>query len=196
MIDYIINTIQNNKKLLIILIIIVILLIVLKSYLNSESVIQNNIRKYITSKEFVLDKDNIFYEKILSNNTFDQYQTEVKNKNDSTYQELIFDIYSYQLVENLYKYNDGVNIFLSASYNYKSEKLNYSYRTTYKTSNIIFTGSYNNNKFICNTEYQFDTNIENSKEEYCNLIKMYIEEFNNIRLNTITSTKILKDMKK
>ena len=194
--EYIIDYINSHKKTIIIIIVIIISLILLKIYFKNDNTIRNNVKNYIISKDFKIDKDNILYEKILSNNTYEDYQKDINNKIESSYQILLFDIYSYQLVENLYNYKDGVNSFLSATYDYKTDTLTYNYRTTYETANIIFSGSYTDDEFVCENEYSFDAYITGNEHDYCDLIEYYIKDFKDITIETITSTKILNDMKK
>ena len=194
--EYIIELLNSHKKAIIIIGIIIIIILILNIYLNSDKVVSSNLKNYIINKDFKLDKDGILYEKILSDNTYEEYQNDINNNKESSYQVLLFDIYNYQLTENLYNYTNGINSFLSATYDYTNEKLTYNYRTTYKTSNIIFSGSYDDDDFTCNNEYAFDAYIKGSEDDYCELIEYYIEDFNDIILKTITSTQLLNDMKK
>ncbi len=187
--------IKFYKKPILTILVFFIVLLLLWGISNTKST-EDKIKSYIITKGFILDTDKILYNKRVSDTTKDDYDENVKNKIDSTFSMLYFDIYSYTLTENLYDYTDGVESFLSANYDYKDNKITYNYQVTYETSNIIYRGTYNNNKFKCENQYAFDAYIEESEEDYCNAIKGEIIEFKNRALETITSTRILNYMKK
>lgn len=170
---------------------ITLVIFIINKNINKDNIIKD----YILSKDFELEDDKIFYKKEISDITYDEYENNKINNINSTYKVLYFDIYTYSLNQHLYDYSNGIETYLTSIYDYRTNIINYTYTINYKTSNIIFKGNFNNNKLTCTNEYAFDAYIDN-KDFYCNLIEEYIKDFEDTSIDTITSTKILKYMKK
>lgn len=186
---------KKNKKILIvlgILLIILILFIVITKKPTSKI-----IEEYLLTKDFVKEENSTLYTKTISDISLDKFEENISNKIDSTYEKLSFNLDNYQLTKVEKKYEDEIFTTFTPTYYYSTDKLNYIYRITLNSTNVILEGSYdyNTDDFICETTYAHDIDIDKSEAAFCEKIKYDVKDFYFEALNLITNAKLLEYMK-
>lgn len=168
-----------NKKKIIIITSIIALLLILILIISLFKNPQTEIIEYLQSIEFVNENTTNLYSKQISNNTLEQHNKNIENNIESEYEILYFNTDTYELTKNKIAYKDEITKDFTPTYNYKNNKLNYIYRINYNNTNIIMEGTYNiNNKtFTCIPTFSYQIDIEKSKKDICNKIKLEVELF-------------------
>ena len=186
------------KHRIIITISVVILAIIVLMYAisNTSGSKRKKIIKAITYSGFTLDSesDNLLYEKDIDSKTYEQYKAGMQNGGVNTYKHLYFDPNSYKLIENYFECDEGAEAVLTATYDYKHDKLSYNYVVKLEELDLIYSGKLDSKGFTCKTDYTLNAGTSN-KDDFCLEIEKKVREFETIRLETITSTKILNYMK-
>ena len=179
-------------------IILVIAFLVIVGLINGISNMEGNKRrkviKAITYNGFVLDDDGALYEKNIDNESYETYASNVSRGIKDSYRHLYFDPYSYQLIGNYFEYDDGAEETLTTTYDYRDGSLKYTYNATLEKLDITYSGKLNNKGFTCKNDYAFNAGTSN-KDDFCIEIEQKVREFDKVRLETITSAKILNYMK-
>ena len=100
------NKKQENNTLLIVLvsIFVVMLLLLLAASVATEDEVYNELE----NEGYYTETDDAFYKKILTNNTLDEFYNDMNSGRNTKYQEVYVSKTSYDYIELLMIYNDGV----------------------------------------------------------------------------------------
>ncbi len=121
------------------------------------------------------ETDDAFYKKILTNNTLNEFYNDMNSGRNTKYQEVYVSKESYEYIELLMIYNEGVTTTLTISSNLKSNELNYNFELSYKKMYLLLEGTEENN-YDCNVTV--NRNVKKDTEtKYCNIIKDQISDF-------------------
>ena len=167
------NKKQENNTLLIVLVSIfaVMLLLLLVVATTTKDEVYNELE----NEGYYTETDDAFYKKILTNNTLDEFYNDMNSGRNTKYQEVYVSKTSYDYIELLMIYNDGVTTTLTISSSLKSNELNYNFELSYNKQYLLLEGNEENN-YDC--EVTVNRNVKKETEKkYCNLIKEQINDF-------------------
>ena len=140
--------------------IVVILCIILLKVLIKPN-IDKQLKEYLVEKGFNASE----YENLYIKNE--------DNKKKS------FSLGDYTYMLEVIEDTGGMVTTLNATYDFKKEKIIYSYRVRYSNSvNVYFKGIYDDENFTCEKEFSAVTLNDNEKENACNLAKYHLNIFN------------------
>lgn len=171
---------MNKKNKIIIAVIAVILLVIaLIIYFSSDKTVNKKIIKNFTDIGFVNHSNSFLYSKQLSNINLEQHNNNVKNKIESTYEILYFNSNTYELTKDKISYNNGITKNFTPTYDYTNRKVIYNYRINFNNTNILVEGSFDNETktFVCNSNFAYNIDMTESKQDICNKLKIEIENF-------------------
>ena len=176
---------KQKSYIIFITIIIVLLFFALGAYFYYKDELGSELKKegYNTN-----DKDEIFYSKITTNNTLEEFYDDIANNKDSSYEEFYFTKSSYDFIELKMSYKNGINYTLNISSDIKRDTTNYNYEVSNSSAHLILEGN-NLEGYDCKIVKK--ENISNdSLTNHCNYIKKEIENFINIRNEFLKNDKI------
>ena len=192
--------VQELKKYIIFFVIVLVIAFLIFGIMHILSNTNENKRKKVIKaiefSGFTLDKDsdNLLYGKDFDGKTYKSYKISTSKGEDATYKHLSFNPRSYELTEDYFEYDDGAEAELSATYDYKSDKIKYTYNVRLDDSNLIFSGKLEDEYFTCNLKYNLNAGTS-VRDDFCKEIKNLVKNFDSERLEVITSTEILNYMK-
>jgi hypothetical protein len=129
----------------------------------------------LENEGYYTETDDAFYKKILTNNTLDEFYNDMNSGRNTKYQEVYVSKTSYDYIELLMIYNDGVTTTLTISSSLKSNEVNYNFELSYNKQYLLLEGTQENN-YDC--EVTVNRNVKKETEKkYCNLIKEQINDF-------------------
>ncbi len=181
------------KRVIIFILVIVITTFVYNTLSSMQKNVQKKVENYVKYNGFKLDDDKVLYKKEIESMKA-VYDVDKKNNVNTSYEALYFDVYSYNLIDNLSIYKDGVEMNYIASKDWKEDVINYTFTSYYLDSNIVVTGTYNENDFTCNIDYSHENTIYNTTD-FCEDIKYYSKNFDKLITKTFRSMKIINYMK-
>jgi len=184
---------NKYKRVILLVSIVVVTIFIFNRISNTQKNVRNKVEDYIKFQGFKLDSDKILYKKDIQSKK-EVYEVDKKNNVNTSYETMYFNIYSYDLIDNLSVYNKGVETVFIGTKDFSKDMIIYSYNTYYKNSNVIFSGEYTSDSFTCNLGYEYSSIVKN-KEEYCSIIKKYVENFDKNTKKTFRSMKIINYMK-
>ena len=167
------NKKQENNIMLTILvsIFIILLLLILIVAVSTKDEVYNELE----NEGYYTETDDAFYKKVLTNNTLNEFYNDMNSGRNAKYQEVYVSKDSYEYIELLMIYNDGVTTTLTISSSLKSNELNYNFELSYNKQYLILEGTEENN-YACNVAV--NRNIKKDTEtKYCNIIKNQINDF-------------------
>lgn len=166
------NKKQENNTLLIVLVsIFAVMLLLLLVVATTKDEVYNELE----NEGYYTETDDAFYKKILTNNTLDEFYNDMNSGRNTKYQEVYVSKTSYDYIELLMIYNDGVTTTLTISSSLKSNELNYNFELSYNKQYLLLEGNEENN-YDC--EVTVNRNVKKETEKkYCNLIKEQINDF-------------------
>jgi len=167
------------KKVLIITVVCLVIFVLAVILLNSLSGESNTkkIKDYITDQGYSTTDDSLFYQKIVSNNTLDDYYNDVDNKKDSTYDEYYFNKDSYSFIELKMIYKNEISQVFNVTSDFTNNKVSYNYEISKNNSSIILDGDYvSGRETSCNINSIKNLSTKNLSE-YCTLARSYMNEF-------------------
>ena len=175
------------KKVFIIIGISLIIFVVAVVLLNRASGDSNTkkINDYVSSQGFKTTKDSLFYQKIKTNNTLDDYYNDVSNNKSSEYDEYYFSKDSYSFIELRMIYKDEINQLFNVTSDFTTNRINYNYEISKDSSSIILDGTYIDGKISCNINKVNNLSTKNV-DSYCKLAESYMNDFINEQ-NTLLS---------
>ena len=167
------NNKSNNNLTIIFLIIIVIILIIFGIYLSNNG---NELNKTMKHEGFTTkNEDDAFYNKIVTNNTLDDYYNDMKNQKNSEYEQYYFTKESYDFIEVKLSYNNQVSTSLNITSDLKTLYTNYNYELSYKDVHLIIEGN-SAEEYACRKIIQ--ENIEKDQIDlYCDKVHSEIQTF-------------------
>lgn len=170
---------NKKNKIIIIVAVAILLVIVMIIYFSGDKNKYKKIIKEFTDIGFINQDNSFLYSKQISDLNLEQYNEKVKMNVNSRYEVLYFNSSKYQLSKDLITYNNGITKNFTPTYDYSSDKIEYNYRVNFDNTNIFIEGSYDNiNKtFICNTKFAFNIDIDETKEDICNKLKLDVENY-------------------
>ena len=165
------NLINNKKNLIIIIVVIALVLFGLKFLLAKPT--SKKIEDYILSEGYKLNTDG-FYQKQISSYGKEDYESMVNLDKKTEYQVYKLDIDNFELSEEYYEYENKITYYLLANYNYKTDILDYTYRITSDSLNVIFMGEYDIKKeeFSCNKQLSYGVSLDKTEEIMCDKVKI------------------------
>ncbi len=166
------------KKVLIITGISLIIFVVLVVVLNSMSGESNEkkIKDIVSSEGYKTSSDSLFYHKIKTNNTLDDFYKDVDNNKESKYDEYYFNKDSYSFIELKMIYKKEITQVFNVTSDFTNNRINYTYEISKNKASIILDGSYIGGNVSCNITSVNNLSTKNVSE-YCNLAKGYMNEF-------------------
>lgn len=181
------------KKHIVLIVIFLVFFILIYGLSNTQNSKRKKVIKAITYNGFTLDSQSL-YEKDIDDISYEEYKNKLSKNETSTYKHLYFDPYSYQLIENYFEYDSGIEATLTSIYDYRYDNLNYTYNVKYNELDLTFSGKLTSKGFTCKTDYAFNAG-ESNKEDFCFEIEKIVRDFEKTKNEVITSTKILNYMK-
>ena len=166
------------KKVLIITGISLLTFVIVVILLNSMSGESNKkkINDYVTEQGYKTSDDSLFYQRIVSNNTLDDFYNDVDNKKDSKYDEYYFSKDSYSFIELKMVYRDGINQVFNVTSDFTTNKITYNFEISKDNQSIMLDGSYVADRVSCNLNNVRNMSTKNLKE-YCSLAENYMNDF-------------------
>ena len=167
------------KKVLIITVVCLTLFVIVVFLLNSLSGESNSkkIKDYITDQGYSTSDDSLFYQKIVSNNTLDDYYKDVKNKKESKYDEFYFNKDSYSFIELKMIYKNDITQVFNVTSDFTNNKVEYNFEISKNSASIILDGSYlAGRETSCNINSIKNLSTKNLAD-YCTLARNYMNEF-------------------
>lgn len=167
------NKKQQNNTILVVLIsiFIILLLLLLVVFISEEDEVYNELE----NEGYYTETDDAFYKKVLTNNTLDEFYNDMNSGRNTKYQEVYVSKTSYDYIELLMIYNEGVTTTLTISSSLKSNELNYNFELSYNKQYLLLEGTEDNN-YDC--EVTVNRNVKKETQvKYCNLIKEQINDF-------------------
>ena len=187
---------MSKKKyfMIIFLFLIIVIFLLVKV---TEVPINDKIIGYLEKNNYVLKNENLYFKQISNTNLAD-YNYLKSKKTNSTYEFNNFSIADYQLVKSINEYQNEVENTLDLIYDYTNSFLIYTYRINYLNSNVIYKGSYDENKdeFICQKEFSYGMNNTNSETTICEKIEYQVLMFNYEATTFFTNPELVSYMKK
>ena len=186
-----------KKRKIIIIIIVAFILIIFRIVTNKSN--NEKVETYIKKIGFKKQKDSDLYYKQISDINLDQFFKLVEGDTYADTSYLYFDLNNYHLIKVNMQYSNEVTSTLTATYNYKKDKLTYIYEVTGGDVSAMFEGEYMVEKkaFICEESYynNIDVYEDNNKEIICDKIELDIGEFYEELRHLITNPNLLNKMK-
>lgn len=163
---------ENNTALIILIAVFVGMLLLL---LVATTVTKDEVYNELENEGYYTETDDAFYKKVLTNNTLDEFYNDMNSGRNTKYQEVYVSKTSYDYIELLMIYNEGVTTTLTISSSLKSNELNYNFELSYNKQYLLLEGTEENN-YDC--EVTVNRNVKKDTEKkYCNLIKEQINDF-------------------
>ncbi len=171
-----------------------IIIIIIGSILVASVIIgievsnSKKIAKEFSKEGYETTSEDIFYKKIVSGNTLDDYYKDIANKKDSYYEEYYFSKESNDFIELKLLYQQDVSTTLNIISNLENGETEFNYELAYKTSHLLIEGNSTNNyecKIIDNNKVDMDT-----VSGYCDMIMDEINNFNDIKNDLLKNDKI------
>ena len=185
-----------DKKKIIILVLGFMIIIAFNIYRNIPSI---KLKEYISNRGFILEDDETFYYRKISNNTKEKYEEDKKNNINSNYDYLYFDIYNNKLNEEINEYNDKYETSLNINYSFPTNNLEFIYRIHFDNkTNIIFKGKYDEQEanYICEKEFSNEKIEDNIQKDFCENASYYVDSFVEIKNKIFQNKKIVKYLEK
>lgn len=162
---------KNIMLTILVSIFIILLLLILIVAVSTKDEVYNELE----NEGYYTETDDAFYKKVLTNNTLNEFYNDMNSGRNTKYQEVYVSKDSYEYIELLMIYNDGVTTTLTISSSLKSNELNYNFELSYNKQYLILEGTEENN-YACNVAV--NRNIKKDTEtKYCNIIKNQINDF-------------------
>lgn len=182
----------NKKKIIIYVIAVIAVLLVGYNFIKSLD-INKRLTKYLTENKF--KKEGEFYTKQLTENTLDDYYSEVEFGDDSNYQKLYFDINNKELRSISYNYQDGVEYYFVPVYSYKTNLIIYDYEINGNGKTIRLKGKYNpqTSEFSCANNGKISL-TDAEKETICEVVKIDVDDFNTDAKDVIKDNEIFQKL--
>lgn len=190
---------MNRKKIIITVSIIVgVLLLLLVVFLVNMSKPNNERKliKYITQIGF--SEDGTMYFKQISKLNLGEYEKLQKDSLDAEYEILYFDVYNKELIKEQKVYNGEIDKDFTAFFDYTDNSLEYIYRIRLNDTNIVMQGTFSltTEEFTCEPSLSYLLNMENSKKDICNKVKLDAQLFGYEAKTLITEKEILEILQK
>ena len=162
---------KNIMLTILVSIFIILLLLILIVTVSTKDEVYNELE----NEGYYTETDDAFYKKVLTNNTLNEFYNDMNSGRNTKYQEVYVSKTSYDYIELLMIYNDGVTTTLTISSSLKSNELNYNFELSYNKQYLLLEGTEENN-YDC--EVTVNRNVKKETEKkYCNLIKEQINDF-------------------
>lgn len=161
---------EKRNKWIIIILLVVILIFIYSLYKNNKNIFQKNEFLEIKNSE-AYEIENYYFKKLGSISIEDFYNN-VDNNINSEYSSISVDTSSDIINGKYIKYNDGITSYFLPKY--VDGIYYFSYEIIGNGNNVYFEGNFNDDDFICDTE--FDISDEN-KKYICNDIENKIYTF-------------------
>ena len=184
---------NDNKKIIYGIIIAVVVLLVLVPTFVYISVKGSNkeIEEEFNKEGYTTSKQDAFYRKVTTNNTLDDYYSDIASGISSEYQEYYYSKQSNDFIELRMIYKNNVTTSLNITSDLHTNELIYNYELSYKTAHLILEGSSKDDytcKVIVNNRVDQDT-----VKKYCNMIIDEINAYNVVKQELLKNEKI-KDL--
>lgn len=181
------------KKVLIITAVSLIVFVLVVVLLNSMSGESNakKIKDYVKEQGYSDSNDSLFYQKIVSNNTLDDYYKDVDNHTDSVYQEYYFSKDSYSFIELKMVFKNEVNQVFNVTSDFTNNKISYNFEISRDNASIILDGDYVAGNVSCNINSVKNLST-NKVNDYCTIAKNYMNEFIDEQNNLLSNDEFSK----
>ena len=184
---------KDNKKIIYGIIIAVIALLVLVPIFVYISVKGSNkeIEEEFNKEGYTTTKQDAFYRKVTTNNTLDEYYSDIAEGISSEYQEYYYSKQSNDFIELRMIYKNNVTTSLNITSDLHTNELIYNYELSYKTAHLILEGS-SKDDYTCNVIVNNKVDQDTVKK-YCNMIIDEINAYNIVKQELLKNEKI-KDL--
>lgn len=182
----------SKKKIIIYVIVVIAIVLIGYNFIKSLD-INSKLKNYLTENRF--KKEGEFYTKQLTENTLDDYYSDVEFGDDSSYQKLYFDINNRELRSISYNYQDGVEYYFVPVYSYRTNSIIYDYEINGNGKTIRLNGKYNpqTKEFSCANNGKVSL-TDASKETICEVIKIDVDDFNADAKDVIKDNEIFQKL--
>ena len=183
---------KNKNKFIIILtisIVVVLIIIGVHYYYNDQ------LGRELSNKGYKTDNtDNLYFNKIVTNNTLDNFYADVANNIESAYEEYYFTKESYDFIELKMNYKNGVLYTLNITSDLKRNITTYNYEVSNDEARLILEGN-NTEEYACRIVKK--ENISNDTlENHCKYIKNEVNTFLTLKEEFINNNKIMEIINK
>ncbi|MBQ8535169.1 MAG: hypothetical protein IJ463_05750 [Bacilli bacterium] len=162
---------KNIMLTILVSIFIILLLLILIVAVSTKDEVYNELE----NEGYYTETDDAFYKKVLTNNTLNEFYNDMNSGRNAKYQEVYVSKDSYEYIELLMIYNEGVTTTLTISSSLKSNELNYNFELSYNKQYLLLEGTEENN-YDCVVTVNRNVKKDTEKK-YCNLIKEQINDF-------------------
>lgn len=188
---------KKDRKKILMVILGIIAFFVLLNLVTYRSTTERVV-KYITRLGYQNDGESSLYSKQITDINLDQYFSQVEKKSTAKYEVNYFNVKEYQFIKNVMEYSDGIESTFSPKYDYKVEKLSYTYRIVIRdSSSVIFEGEYDASRedFTCENTYMYQFDLIGNEEALCNKIRFDVENFYYEMRKLITNPSLIEKMR-
>ena len=182
---------KNESNVLYLITIVVVILFIILSIATFK---KNNggLKKYMKNEGYTIEENDIFYKKIVTGNSIENFYKVVSENDDADYEEYTLNKDNAEFV-GLYMKNElNVQTGLSVTSNINEQKTTYNFELSYNDSHILLDGD--NSSYECNV-----VDAKNASEEtidyYCQYIKSKIDSYNIEKQNLLNNNKINKSLR-
>lgn len=181
---------KNKKKLplkiLILTLLIVVFIIFIAYVLYSSS--KNEILGEFNKEGYDSTNKDLFYKKITTDNTLEDFYNDMSNNTDTAYQEFYFSKDSTEFIELKMLYKSGVSTSLNITSDLKNNDTKFNYELSYKEMYLILEGN-DKNDYDCNIVKNNNISQEIVKK-YCDMIIDEIDNFETEKAELLKNEKI------
>ena len=158
-------------------------------YNNDERLLE----KELKDEGYQTEKDNSFFNKIVSNNTLDDYYKDISLGKNSYYEEYYVSKESNDFIELKMTFQDNISTTINIISDFKTNVIKYNLEVSYDKSHIIIEGN-SDNQYQCNVIVEKNVKKE-TIDYYCNSMVTEINSFINKRTELLNNQDINKRIK-
>lgn len=141
----------------IMMIVFIVVAIIAGIIISIKTPTEEYVVRYVEDLGYKFDKTGAIYQKIVTNNSLDEYYRDVNANRNSEYLEYYFSVNAYTFIELRMIYKDGVSNVFNVISDLRNDTITYTYEITKDTSSAILEGEYDEDKnnpneaFTCRT---------------------------------------------
>ena len=181
------NKKQNSDLIMNALISIFVFLVVV--VLVAALVKKDEVYQELEDEGYYTETEDAFYKKILTNNSLNEFYNDMNSGRNAKYQEVYVSKTSYDYIELIMEYTDGMTTSLTISSNLKSNEVNYNYEMSHEKAYLLIEGTEKNN-YACNVNVNRNVKKEIEKK-HCSLIKTEIQNYLNSKVELLNNQNLI-----
>ena len=183
---------KKNKNTIFIItgIILIIVMAIGLLYFTSR---EQQIKRELLKQGYSTEKEEAFYNKVVTNNTLEEYYNDVSSHKDSNYEEYYVSKESNSFIELKLSYQNKINTTLNISTELKTNKTNYHYEVSYQNSYLLLEGNSDTN-YNCDVVDKKNIN-QKTVDYYCELVIVELNNFLQKKNELLQNNKVYKNLK-